>query len=115
MSRASSLGGFWQGSQTVWFALWLLCRDELEGTESGIGKTIRRLLESRQEMSVAGTRARAQRWREAARFGIRFRLSDRRGKRGVKADSSVRAWGKFSGWSKRQRELNLGEKTRVRL
>lgn len=77
VSRASSLGGFRQGSQTVWFALWLLCRDGLEGIERGIGKTIRRLLESRPEMSVAGTRATAQRWREVAGFGIRFRLSDR--------------------------------------
>lgn len=77
MIRASSLDGFRQGSHTVWFTLWLLCRDGLEGIKNGIGKTIRRLLESRQEMNVAGTRAMAWRRRGVVRFGICFGLSDR--------------------------------------
>lgn len=71
------MDGFRQGSHTVWFTCWLLCRDGLEGIEGGIGKIIRRLLESRQQMKVAGTRVMVWRRREVVRFAIHFRLSDR--------------------------------------
>lgn len=60
----------WLSSHMNRFTLWLLSSDGLEGSKSGIGKTVKRLLESRWEMKLAGTRVVAWRRREC------FRLTD---------------------------------------
>lgn len=52
----------WLSSCMNPFALWLLSSDGLAGRKRGIGRTIKRLLESRWEMKLAGIRVVA--WEE---------------------------------------------------
>lgn len=56
-------------SPMSWFTLQLLSSEGLEGSKNGLGKTMRRLLESRGGMKAAGTRVTAWRRREWADLG----------------------------------------------